>query len=80
MLTATRSSDSAPLEFQTFAGWLDDTAFGVVQASIGESGSRQYNFLTYSIGEYNSSNIAGSGQMTWQGKAVGSTISDRTFI
>ena len=80
-LTATRSSDSALLEFQTFAGWLDDTAFGVVQVSIGETNNRQYNFLTYSVGDYNgASRISSIGSMRWEGKAVGLTRTDRTFI
>ena len=40
-LTGTRAADSNPLEFESFAGWLDGSIFGIMQITIGASGSEQ---------------------------------------
>lgn len=83
-LTATRRHDNTPLEFQTFAGWLDGGFFSITQVSIGESGREQYRLFSQyhnhagwccSIGPIPS----GTGRAVWEGAAVAS-IKDAAAI
>ena len=78
--TATRADDSSPVEFETFAGWLDGSIFGTTQITVGESGSEEYRFISYAVGVPSGSNPSGSGSATWEGATVATIKTDRTFI
>ena len=75
-LTAIRKYNNTPLEFQTFAGWLDGSIFATIQMSIGDSGvsSRdRYRFVSYYLrGSGDSTAPSGTGSATWEGAAVAS--------
>ena len=75
---------NTPVEFQTFAGWLDGSIFGTTQTSFGVSGSEQYRFVSYTVGVPTGSNPTTTGSQTtpatWEGAVVASIKADRTFI
>ena len=72
-LTATRQHDKAPLEFQTFAGWLDSGIFGTIRVKVGESGSEQHLFTSYYTWDWDEgTRPSGTGSATWEGAAVAS--------
>ena len=88
-LTGTRAADSSPLEFKTFAGWLDDSIFGTIQISIGspDSDDKQYQFISYNVGVYDAvtfTNPTATGSETtsaaWEGATVASVKASREFI
>ena len=76
--------NNIPVEFQTFAGWVDGNIFGITQAAIGASGSEQYRFIPYEVSDSVSTNPAGNptgtGRAIWEGATVASIKADRTFI
>ena len=78
--TRRRNNADEPVEFDTFAGWLDDSIFGTIQMTVGATGSEQYRFISYTVGEPTTSNPAGTGSATWEGAAVASIKADREFI
>lgn len=85
-LTATRAHDNTLLEFQTFAGWFDGRIFTTKQILIGESGSKQYRFISYYLASadryidpdyhhssfYGGTTPSGTGSAIWEGVAVAS--------
>ena len=77
-LTGTKTN--IPVEFQTFAGWLDGSIFGTTQTAIGASGSEQYRFISYAVGVPATDNPSSTGSATWDGAVVASIKADRTFI
>ena len=86
-LTGIRAADSSPLEFESFAGWLDGNIFGVTQITIGASGSEQYRFISYGAGSYDADtaiNPTATGTETtsarWEGATVASIKASREFI
>ena len=86
-LMGTRVSDErgmsvagAPIEVQSFAGWLDGSIFGTTQISAGTSGSEEYRFISYLAGVPATDNPSSTGSATWEGAAVASIKADRTFI
>ncbi len=79
-LTGTRDQGGTPLEFQTFAGWLNGSIFGTTQITFEVSGSEQYRFISYNAGVPTGSNPSGTGSATWEGAAVATVKADRTFI
>ena len=72
--------DGIPLEFRTFAGWLDGSVFGTTQIHVGDSSNREYRFISHSVGVPSGSNPAGTGEATWEGAAVATVKADRTFM
>ena len=89
-LTGMRAADSTPLEFETFAGWLNGSVFGTIQVSIGLSAGEQYRFISYGAGVYTDStsspapNPTAIGSETtsarWEGATVASIKASREFI
>ena len=79
-LTGTRMADGDPLEFETFAGWLSGSFFGVIQISEGASGSEQYRFISYNGGVRSGDAPFEAGSATWAGATVATIKADRTFI
>ena len=82
-LTGTRDTDNAPLEFETFTGWLDGSIFGTIQTSVGASGSEQYRFISYTIGIPATDNPSATGSetsATWGGAAVATVKENRRFL
>ena len=83
-LIGTRMADNTPVEFQTFAGWLDGSIFGITQIEVGESGNEQYRFGAYHVGVPNTSNPTATESeatsATWAGVTVATIKTDRTFI
>ena len=69
----------APIEFRTFAGWLDGSVFGTTQILIGET-NPEYRFISHTAGVPSGSNPSATGSATWEGAAVASIKADRTFI
>ena len=85
-LTGTRMADSDPLEFQTFAGWLNGSVFGVIQVSVGEDNPER-RFISYGAGVFDEStaiNPTATGtettSATWTGATVATIKSSREFI
>ena len=70
----------APIEVQTFAGWLDGSIFGTTQLSLGVSGSEEYRFISYLVGVPATDNPSSTGSATWEGAAVASIKANRNFI
>ena len=79
-VTATRATDDAPLTFETFAGWLDDSFFSVTHISIGDSDDRQYRFASNLAGIPATQDPSGTGSATWEGVTVATIKANRTFI
>lgn len=79
-LTGTRYGDNSTVEFKTFAGWLDGSIFGIIQASVEESGNQQHRFISYNAGVPSGSDPSGTGSARWEGAAVATVKADRTFI
>lgn len=80
-VTRISGEKSTPLEFETFAGWLDGGVFGSIQLSIGESGGKEYLFTSYYLGNRGQDDMtpSGTGSATWEGAAVAS-IKNATAI
>ena len=79
----TGMKNNIPVEFHTFAGWLDGSIFGVTQISIGTSGSEEYRFAPYNVGDASNSSPTATGaetSATWGGITVATIKADRTFI
>ena len=79
----TGMKNNIPVEFHTFAGWLDGSIFGVTRISIGSSGSEEYRFAPYNVGASIDSRPEpreSETSATWSGIAVASIKVDRTFI
>ena len=80
-LTGTRDEDDTPLAFETLAGWLNGSVFGVTQIAIGASDStQQHRFIPYNAGIPTGSDPSGTGSATWEGAAVATVKADRTFV
>ena len=79
-LRGTRGEDSTSLESQSFAGWLNGSVFGTTQIEFGATGSEQYRFISYNAGVPTGSDPSGTGQVRWEGAAVGTVRADRTFV
>ena len=75
-----RSVAGAPIEVQSFAGWLDGSIFGTTQISAGTSGSEEYRFVSYLVGVPATANPSSTGSATWEGAAVATVKADRNFI
>ena len=80
----TTAVNNTPVEFETFAGWLDGSVFGTTQIEFGATGSEEYRFVSYTVGIPSGSNPTTTGSQTtpatWDGVAVASIKADRTFI
>ena len=69
--SAGRDDDDTRLAFQTYAGWLDESVFGMKRIEITEGSDTAVYFASYSFGKASGSNPTGQGTMTWNGVAVG---------
>ena len=78
-LEATRARDNAPLEFQTFAGWLNGRIFATRRIEVGESTDKRYFFKPYYLNRPGAGMPVGTGSATWEGAAVAS-IKDAAAI
>ena len=85
-LTGTREVDSETLEFESFAGWLGGSIFGIIQIAIGETNT-QHQFISYGAGIYDADtaiNPTATGTETtsarWEGATVASIKASREFI
>ena len=79
----TGTKDNTPVEFQTFAGWLDGGIFGITQVSVGETGSQEHRFIPYTIGTHARTRPSPTGNetsATWEGNTVASAKTNATFI
>lgn len=66
---AARGDGGTPFTFQTYAGWLDDSAFGVELIEITAASTTEI-FAGYSFGNSSGSNPDGTGMATWSGIVV----------
>ena len=82
--TITQTDSNIPIEFQTFAGWLDGSIFGTTRVQTGTSGSEQHRFISYTVGVPATDNPTTTGSQTspatWEGAVVATIKADRTFI
>ena len=69
--SAGRDDDDTRLAFQTYAGWLDESVFGMKRIEITEGSDTAVYFASYSFGKASGSNPTGQGTMTWNGVVVG---------
>ena len=73
-ISAARGEGGTPFTFQTYAGWLDGSVFGLGILSVTEGSDTIRRLTSYSFGSASGSNptaIASETSATWRGVAVG---------
>ena len=73
-ISAARGEGGTPFTFQTYAGWLDSSVFGLGILSVTEGSDTIRRLTSYSFGSASGSNptaIASETSATWRGVAVG---------
>ena len=71
---------SDPVEFRTFAGWIDGSIFfGTTQIQIGET-NPVYRFVNHAVGVPSGTDPSGTGSATWEGATFATVKADRTFL
>lgn len=68
---AARQNDGTTLEFQSFAGWIDGSVFGINAIEVTESASSTTYFTGYSFGNASGTNPSGTGRSVWNGVFIG---------
>lgn len=66
---AARGDGETPFTFQTYAGWIDDSAFGVERIEITATNTNVI-YASYSFGNVSGTNPEGTGTARWSGIIV----------
>ena len=81
--SAARQDDGTTLTFQSYGGWLDDSAFGAEVLRVTEGATATNHLTSFSFGEATSPSSNPSGttnSVVWRGSAVGIELNQIDII